>query len=390
MGQTLATSAPSQLSGAAPSSNGIGHKARRRIVTTGWLRLVRPSTITAAAAIAAAVVVSLTFWFAPNSGVLREAEDAYSKNNPTLALRLAYQHLKRHPASTDAALVAARSLSRLNRPDGAELYYRQAAALSHDDLHIRALGLVQGKQPEMAIQAYRDIVTRWPDDILALRRLGSVYLAERRNDETLAVADRLIGNPAGAVIGHTLKGVVYYNAKRHKQSLPEFERVMELDPELKLMPLKPRALFWIYLAEALVELGRPAEAREHLTRALQESDDPLIYNLLAHAYKAEGSPEKAEECWKEVVERDPRLAKPWHELGLLAIQRGDPEAAIPALERAAALAPEAPEPAYGLSLAYRRLGRHDEADRFHEEFSRLSRAAQPASPCPSAASGLQP
>jgi tetratricopeptide (TPR) repeat protein len=319
--------------------------------------------------------VALAAWGVIRSGALREAEAAYRQNNLSLALRRAHEILKRDPSNRGAALVAARSLSRLNRAEGAELYFRQAGKLGYDDLHLRAFGLVRANKHEEAIHAYREILDQWPKDVLALRRLAAELMTVRRNDETLEVADRLIRIPEGAVIGYTLKGVVYYNAKFHEQSVPAFERVLELDPDLRLMPLQPRESFWIYFANDLISLGRAAEARAHLTRELGDSDDPQVINLMAHAHKQEGSFEEAERCWRKVTERQPELPMPWHELGLLSIQRGDPAGAVALFQRAAALAPEAPEPFYGLSLAYRRLGRRDEAQRFHEKFTRLSRGA---------------
>ena len=57
-----------------------------------------------------------------------------------------------------AALVAARCLSRLGRPDQAEAHYQKAAPLDLEDLHIRALGLVVNNRREPAILAYREIL----------------------------------------------------------------------------------------------------------------------------------------------------------------------------------------------------------------------------------------
>ena len=55
------------------------------------------------------------------------------------------------------------------------------------------------------------------------------------------------------------------------QAVSSFERVLELDPELKEMPL-PRPLFWNHLALDLIAMGRTAEARSYLERALGASE----------------------------------------------------------------------------------------------------------------------
>ena len=43
----------------------------------------------------------------------------------------------------------------------------------------------------------------------------------------------LINLPGGGVLGHTLAGVVYHNTFDSELAVFEFDRVLELDPELK-------------------------------------------------------------------------------------------------------------------------------------------------------------
>ena len=139
-----------------------------------------------------------------------------------------------------AALLAAQCLSRLGRPDQAEPYYQQAGPLDLEDRHIRAYALVVSGRPEPAIRAYREILASRPVDVLALSRLGGVLISQGRWSDALEPASRLIKTPEGAVVGHTLAGVVYYNMRDPELALYEFDRVLELDPDLERMPLKPR------------------------------------------------------------------------------------------------------------------------------------------------------
>ncbi len=82
----------------------------------------------------------------------------------------------RRPSSRQAALMAARCLSRLGQPDRAETHYKKAGHLDFEDLHIRAFGLVVNNRREPAIQAYREILERRPDDVLALSRMAGVFI----------------------------------------------------------------------------------------------------------------------------------------------------------------------------------------------------------------------
>ena len=270
----------------------------------------------------------------------------------------------------------ARCYSRLNQADRAEPYYGPTASLDLDDLHVRAFGFVRGDHRERAIRAYREILGRKPDDVLALRRLAAVLMSMARWDEALAVADRLIRIPDGAVIGHSLAGVVHQDNRRPERALAEFERVLRLDPELRQMPL-PRKMFLIYLAQDLIAVGRSADARPHLSRALEEGRDAYAMDLLGQAHRMQGDFDDAERCWLRSIEWDDRRSWPWLLLGKLELQRNRPEEAIARLVRAAELAPTSYEPAYSLSLAYRRVGRDAEADRFRERADLLRKKSPP-------------
>ena len=117
----------------------------------------------------AAGLIAAFAWSELHPTALAEADAAYRRNDLEAALRLAEGHLSRRPFSRHATLLAARCLSRLDRPDQAEPYYQKAGPLDLEDRHIRAMALVLGNRREPAIRAYRDILVRRPDDVLALR-----------------------------------------------------------------------------------------------------------------------------------------------------------------------------------------------------------------------------
>ena len=90
----------------------------------------------------------------------------------------------------------------------------------------------------------------------ALRRLAAVQLSENNIPQLEALAERLIRSPGGAAIGYTLRGVVAHNDKNREGAIAAFEHVLEVDPDLRLMPL-PHQTFWSYLAEDLIKIGAP-------------------------------------------------------------------------------------------------------------------------------------
>jgi tetratricopeptide (TPR) repeat protein len=362
-----ATGLPPRRAVPAPSPSRRTAPARRR-----W------RWVTIAGGLIAAGLLAAFAWTEFHPTALAEAESAYRRNNPEAALNIAVGHLARRPFSRHAALLAARCFSRLGRPDEAEPYYVKAGPLALEDRHIRAYALVVNNRREPAIRAYQEILARWPDDVLALSRMAAVLISESRWDDVLRAAERLIKIPEGAVIGHTLAGVAHHNIQDSELAVFAFDRVLELDPELKRMPLKPRSMFWIEYGHNLLAVGRWDEARRYLHRALGEGDDAKVADLLGQSYYLEGALDDAEQCWRLALQWDPDRFGTWWRIGKLELQRGRPAEAIEPLRRAAALEPRAIGPLYSLGLAYRRLGRNEESDRLMEQAKHLR--GSPASP----------
>ena len=77
-------------------------------------------------------------------GSARTSAQAYARGELTTCLRYSLDHLERRPWSREAALLAARCLSRLDFADAAEPHYERTGELDLNDLQIRAFGLVQG------------------------------------------------------------------------------------------------------------------------------------------------------------------------------------------------------------------------------------------------------
>ena len=178
----------------------------------------------------------VTAWNLTRSDALEEARRAYARVDLVGCLQHALDHLERQPWSREAALLAARCLSRLDYADQAEPYFHRAGRLSLSDLQIRAYGMVRGPHPERAIPAFQEILERSPGNVTAMRRLAAVLLAQKDMPQLLKLADSSTMPPGGEVIGSMLRGVVYHNDKNPQQAVAAFERVLELDPELSEMP----------------------------------------------------------------------------------------------------------------------------------------------------------
>ena len=281
-----------------------------------WPTLVIPVLVMAG-------LIIPTFWNLTRSDALAEARRAYTRGDLTVCLQLALDHLDRRPWTSEAALYAARCLSRLDYCDAAEPYYRRAGRLDLNDMHIRAYGLAHGNRREQAIAAYEDILRRDPENVIALRRLAAVQLSRNHTEELLKLADRLARIPRGAAIGATLRGVVAHDDKDYEQASAAFGHVLELDPELREMPL-PRGLFWSQLAEDLLACGRFEETARYLTKALEAGPDARLSDLLGRAYFLQGKLDEAERRLPRGGGCDPRGLCPVPGPG----QARDPAAAL--------------------------------------------------------------
>jgi len=342
----------------------------QHLLVTAWLSSPRRWAALVGCVLLLAGLLALTGWNVTRSNGLDQARTAYARGELATCLQRTLDHLSRRPWSREASLLAAHCLSQLDFADSAESYYRRAGPLSLNDLQIRAFGLARGNHRQQAIQAYEEILARWPDNITALRRLAAIQLSENNIPQLLALADRLIYSPGGAAIGYTLDGVVNHNDHNYERAIAAFEHVLQLDPELHLMPL-PHSLFWSNLADDLIKMGRFGDVQGYLTRALASTPDAALMNTLGRAFSLGGSFDEAERCFRQAAEWEPKDYLPHYHLGQVELQRHRPEQARQHLEAAHRLAPLRIDVLYSLVVAYRLLRLPDETARIEKEIAHL-------------------
>jgi tetratricopeptide (TPR) repeat protein len=325
--------------------------------------------------------LAFTGWNVTHSDALANAQRDYERGDVVRALAQAQDHLLKRPWSKDAALLSGRCLSRLDFAEDAEPYYRRAGSLSLGDLHQRAMGLMRGNHRERAIRAYEEILEGYPTDILALRRLAGIQITQSNEAAVMKLADRLTQIPQGAAIGYTLRGTVEHSRRNRLEAVAAYERVLEIDPELHVMPF-PRQIFWSELASDMIGLGRLNDANEYLNRALAGEKDAPLMCVLGKVYDLQGDRTEAERCFRKAAEWEPKDYNPHVYFGRLALHDGRTDAALEHFEKAVSLAPRHVETLSHLEVAYRRLGRKAEAEAIQGRIDRLRarRSVAPRSP----------
>ena len=130
--------------------------------------------------------------------------------------------------------------------------------------------------------------------------------------------------------------------------------------------LAPREPAWPYLLGRLYrQRGQPEQAEPAWKQALELQPGHLPTLLgLAHLHREQGRLQEAAAGFDEALRQDDGSAAAWIGLGRVALARDDFQSAAEALERALKLSPAATEIFYPLGLAYRGLGRMEEARSF--------------------------
>jgi tetratricopeptide (TPR) repeat protein len=182
----------------------------------------------------------------------------------------------------------------------------------------------------LAAQAYREVVSRAPENVPARLRLGASLYSSGR----LGAAEK------------------------------------ELDEVLRRAPEDPHALF--YLGAVLIDQRRTDEARARLERAL--SLDPGCSGCmakLAHVAYLDGDDRRCESWLAKASALDPESLETALVAGMLASRAGRYDEAIRQLSRVVERAPAYAKARYQLALAYRRTGNAAKAQEHTEIYNRL-------------------
>lgn len=103
---------------------------------------------------------------------------------------------------------------------------------------------------------------------------------------------------------------------------------------------KPRAV-QLALADALVDSGNPDAALQLLSRTeAAEGGGPDLDLIKARALRDTGLTTEAEARLRALVQAHPRRAEAWEQLGILLLDRHDPQAAVDAFSEATRRAPK--------------------------------------------------
>ena len=200
--------------------------------------------------------------------------------------------------------------------------------------------------------------------------VGRVLLEAHRPKGALEAAQRALSLAPESAAAYGLKGLAETELSQPIDALESYSRAVKFDPT------NPKALLGLALAQEREGKTRDAQAtfengiRQFPRNALfyQEYGKML---LIFRGDDPEASEAHAISLLSQALALDDSLPDPHFELGNLALSKGRLPQAVTELEAAARLRPEDSKVHYSLSLAYRRLGRREAAERELNTFQRL-------------------
>ena len=315
----------------------------------------------------AALVVGLTTsflafrWIIPSP--LAEAQRAFDRHDYSDSVRRVESWMAAgHASDPDAILQAARSYAHLERWEEAEGYFVQVPLRKQDDLRLRARGLETRNLFTEAAAVYEQLLHRWPLDGDSLQRLAAIRGHQDRTTEALILARKLTQVASHQVAGHVLTGMLEFRNNNPAAAVAAFEHAMRLSPELKGTPTERRkVLEW--LAEALIELGKPKEAEPYAVEARQLSSAPEPCWLLGRARQMRGDDDGAQKFWQEAIARSPNFVPALQDLGQLCLRRRQPAQAMEWFSRAREIEPNNSAIQYALDSTLRHLKQNEPTKR---------------------------
>ena len=201
-----------------------------------------------------------------------------------------------------------------------------------------------------------------------IRRINTLFENGLFNDAIEPLKVLTVKEPKMAIIFAKLGGS-YMKLHRYDDAVPVLRKAVELDPGLSMAQMD--------LGRSLLRVGDfegSVKVFEGIVARIPNMLDAQVFLEIAYA-RANRIPETIKQCEK-VISILPEHYGSYLALGRFLAKSGDPAAAIPKLEKAAELRPQAAEPHSSLAVVYDQLGRKDDAARERTAAQQLGQGSE--------------
>lgn len=246
--------------------------------------------------------IGLSLWWEDRP--LRAIEHALERKEFTLALDLANDHLKESPNRFQALDQKARALAGLDRWAEAGRLFDRIGADSFASQRAWSQALLHEQRWTEALPLLTRLHGLSPEDGDILHELCACEAQLGYFDESVAAAERLTQLPGHDRRGRLLLGMLHYKRGNNRLAIEAWQPLIEQQSDLSDLQT-PAAEFLTAYGRALLDDGRPAEARGPLERSAGLDPTSEARNALAEACDALGDRARAVALWEQVVSRNP-------------------------------------------------------------------------------------
>ncbi len=213
-------------------------------------------------------------------------------------------------------------------------------------------------------EVFRPILEQLPDNPGLLYAAGVALLRSGDSAAGGKVLSRMVEHGSNTPEVHLMIGQAYYEQAKFPEALAEFQRALEANSRV---PEAHYSTGMIYIKQ-----GKLDEAAQEFNAelALDPKSVPAMYQL-AYVRLQQHQTEEAIQLLNEVLKQKSSYGDAHYQLGKALLDQGDTSGAIQHLEAATRLQPSQSYGYYQLSLAYRRVGRVEEADRALRTYQEL-------------------
>jgi tetratricopeptide (TPR) repeat protein len=230
----------------------------------------------------------------------------------------------------------------------------QGGATEAVQLEFLLLRVQRGEVDEVSATLIDCVEKGHPESPIILETLAQAYMHRHRYKPMLACLTRWIEICPDVAKAYQWRGWVLERLNHAKEAVADYNRAVELDPDL--VPVRLR------LAEMFMEDSNPLEALRHLEPlARRFPDRPDVQGRLGQCRLLQGRPEETRRLLEAAVAKLPNDPAVLNSLAKLDIQEGRPAEAEQWLRRALKVDPTDTEAAFALVSSLRAQDRADEA-----------------------------
>ncbi len=320
-------------------------RGRPRKIRIVWLAI-------AVVAGAASVVAGLV---ALDDSGLRRAEKTFASGQFEVAKLQVQDYIDGHPHSGRAKTLYAQILvATAKEPEAALAIFEEYEAANATEMAAWARAYLMTGRWSSAVSLLEKVVADAPGDMDSLQDLIAVRLQLRQHRLALPEAERLAAAPGREALGHTLLASIHFNLGSHKESCKHWAKVLEHEPTGENLHIPPNEFFSAYAA-ALIEVGKPKEAKQMAERSISFLRAPKAFIVLGDALQQIGDESMARLAWRECVTIDMGNEEARNRLASLSLADGKPQDALDWMERIGNRTEVSSESAYLLERCYRVL-----------------------------------